>query len=107
MKLKTSSSVVENLISTCKYRTPIKMDGEKSKNYNNIYYNQNFNFNKIYYHNRNNGTDIYGKNEKTKFFKNSNGYYNERDITADNLENNSKRVKEIELSKEMDKKMAH
>lgn len=103
MKLHTSSSVVENLISTYRYKTPIKMDGEKPKNYNNIFYNQNFNFNKIYYHNRNNGTDIYGKNSKNKLLKYSNIYNNNKDSTADNLEINSKRVDEIELSKEMDK----
>lgn len=103
MKLHTSSSVVENLI-TSRYKTPIKMNGEKPKNFSNIYYNQNFNFNKKYYHNRNNGTDIYNKNPKNKFFKNSNGYCNDKDITADNLELNSKRVEEIELPKEIDKK---
>ena len=101
MKLHNSSSVVENLISTYKYKTPIKMDGEKPKNYNSIYYNQNFNINKIYYHNRNNGSDIYGKNTKNKLLKNNNVLYNDKDITIDNLEINSKRLEEIEISKEM------
>ena len=92
MKLHTSSSVVQNLISTNKYKTPIKMENEKPKKYINIYYNNNY----AYSHNKNTNSDMFNKNTKNKLLKNEYFDYYDREITDDSI-NQKKRIEEMEI----------
>ena len=92
MKLHTSSSVVQNLISTNKYKTPIKMENEKPKKYINIYYNNNY----AYSHNKNTNSDMFNKNTKNKLLKNEYFDYYDREI-ADKSINQKKRIEEMEI----------
>ena len=44
MKLHPSSSIVQNIIDTYRYRSPIKIESDKSKKYINVYYKNNNNY---------------------------------------------------------------
>ena len=92
IKLNPSSSVVQNLISTKKFKTPIKMENEKQKKYINIYYNNNY----AYSHNKNTTSDMFNKNTKSKLLKNEYFDYYDRGITDENL-NQKKKIEEMEI----------
>lgn len=94
MKLHTSSSVVlQNIESSYKYKTPIKMENEKPKRFINIYYNNKFAFNKFITKNKNIINDMNIKSTKTRQFKKY--YYNN---SNDNEQNsNVRKIEEMEI----------
>lgn len=90
MKLQNSSSVVQNIISNSKYKTPIKMDNGKPKKFINIYYNNNFGFNKYILHNKNITSDLYIKSTKNRKLKNN---FYDNNVN----EQNGKKIEEMEI----------
>ena len=91
MKLRTSSSVVQNIISTYKYKTPMKIENEKPKKYISINYNNKYIFTKPNLHN-NCGSNNFARYTKNKILKNS---YYDQEITEEKI--NPKKVEEIEI----------
>ena len=94
IKLQTTYSVEQNVISTYKYKTPVKIENEKPKKYINIYYNNNYIFSKPITH-KNIGSDNFSKYTKNKLLKNNYLNYYDNKITEENI--NKKRVEEMEI----------
>ena len=94
MKLHPSSSIVQNIINTYRYRSPIKIETEKSKNFINIYYKNNNIFKKPTYNDKNE-SEIYIKNKKDRLFHKTNLFNNDKEKTEE-IETD-KKIKEMEI----------
>ena len=96
MKLHTSSSIVQNIINTYRYRSSNKEENENNKKYINIYYNKNYKSiinNQIGNIVNNLGSEFFVKyKKKYKFFNKRNS---ESDITEENAK--EKKIKEMEI----------
>ena len=93
MKLHPSSSIVQNIIDTYRYRSPIKIESDKSKKYINVYYknNNNYIFNRPTNNNKNDEVFI----KKNRLFHKTNLYNNDKEKTEEYLK--EKKIKEMEI----------
>ena len=100
MKLQPSSSVIQNIITTYRHKTPIKMEKEKQKKYNSIYYNSKYNASD----NKNINYDLVNKNSKNKVKNDYANYYDKGKIEEKVLPKKEREDIEIEIPSLSNKK---